>query len=85
MAKTFLFPVSVVCAVMIEVGSVLVMTGARPDATAGFWAWFLGLCVLAPLFPIWMHRQLSRAAPAHDQGSGGTGNGTERGPDAGAP
>lgn len=82
MAKTFLFPVSVACVVMIEVGSVLVMAGARPDAPAGFWAWFLGLCVLAPLFPIWMHRPLSRAA--RDQGSGGTDSGTDSGPDAGA-
>lgn len=60
--KKFLFPISVVCAVMIEVASVLVMTSARPDAPLGFWAWFLGLCVLAPLYPLWIHRQISRAA-----------------------
>ncbi len=82
MAKTFLFPVSVVCAVMIEVGSVLVMTDARPDAPVGFWAWFLGLCVLAPLFPLWMHRRVSRpsAAPDREHGSAGT----DGGPGAGA-
>jgi len=80
--KTFLFPVSVVCAVMIEVGSILVMTSARPDAPAGFWVWFLGLCVLAPLYPIWIHHQVSRASSASDRNQ--SNSGTDGEPRAGA-
>ena len=47
----------VVAAVLAEVGDVIVMLNARPHVPLGFWLWFGGVSVLAPLVPFWLYRR----------------------------
>jgi hypothetical protein len=52
-----LFILVVLGIVMVEVGCLLVLLDARPNAPLGFWLWFIGLALAAPVYLVWVYRR----------------------------
>ena len=60
MTKVRMIFLIVAVVVLAETGVVMTMVNARRDAPLGFWLWFGGVGVVAPIFALWLYRGLAR-------------------------
>ena len=57
MRQTKLITLLAAMVILAEIGVAMVLLNARPQAPLGFWLWFAGIGVLAPLYAVWLYRR----------------------------